>query len=457
MSRASKPKQFLSFGTPHTLFQETVLRCRSEIFDARPIVVGSEQHRFLIAEDLHAINVEADILLEPVPRNSTAAIAAGCLQALKRDKNSQVLILAADHHIPDVKSFRDAVGRAQKDAENGHLITFGIKPDRPATSYGYIEADSKLSAARKVHKFIEKPDSEKAKRYIEEGYLWNSGNFLFRADVFMQELGRLAPDIRDAVTKSFELGQSDLDFVRLDKASFEQAPSISVDYCIMEKTNHAAVLPVDYAWSDVGSWDAVAGVVTSDGLGNAVIGEASILKGRGNFIHSQEKLTTTVGINDVIVVATRDAVLVADKHHAEDVKTLVAQLQTEGKSEANTALQIFRPWGNYEQLDVGSHYQVKRITVKPGGELSLQKHKRRAEHWIVVAGEAEVTIGENVTTLQPNQSAHIPLGEVHRLANRGDEPVILIEVQSGDYFGEDDIIRLDDVYKRSEKPGSVLE
>ncbi len=433
------------------------MRCRSDSFDAKPIIVGSEPHRFLIAEDLQSVGIKADILLEPVPRNSTAAIAAGCLQALKRDPESMVLILAADHHIPDHDAFCDAVILATKDAADGYLITFGIRPTRPATSYGYIEPGDMLKAGYKVRNFIEKPDLENARDNIQAGYLWNSGNFLFRADVFMEELARLAPEISEAVTKAFEGGESDLDFIRLDSAEFEKAPSISVDYCVMEKTERAAVLPVSYLWSDVGSWDSVADLAPGDEQNNSVIGEASILKGKGNFIHSQERLSTIVGINNAIVVATRDAVLVADKHHAEDVKALVTQLQDEGKSEANTALQIFRPWGNYEQLDVGPSYQVKRITVKPGGELSLQKHERRAEHWIVVSGEAEVTIGDEVSILQPNQSAHIPLGAVHRLANRGSENLVLIEVQSGDYFGEDDIIRLEDVYRRSEKPESVLE
>jgi mannose-1-phosphate guanylyltransferase/mannose-6-phosphate isomerase len=287
--------------------------------------------------------------------------------------------------------------------------------------------------------------------------LWNSGNFLFRADVFIKELRALQGDILLAAECAYIDAVRDHFFLRLQERAFAKAPSISVDYAVMEKTSRAAVLPVDYTWSDVGSWDAVADLLPSDGDGNTVIGEACILEGRNNLVHSTDSLTTVVGLNDLIVVSTRDSVLVTDKSHAEQVKMLVQRLSAQGRIEAHEALQIFRPWGNYEQLDNGENYQVKRITVKPGGTLSLQKHRHRAEHWIVVAGQAQVTIGDSIKTLKPNESAHVPLGAVHRLANCGDEPLVLIEVQTGDYLGEDDIIRLEDNYNHKPQPTGVME
>jgi mannose-1-phosphate guanylyltransferase/mannose-6-phosphate isomerase len=451
LSRASKPKQFLGFGGAHSLFQDTVLRCRAGVFDPRPIVVGAGGHRFLIGEDLAEIGVPADILLEPAARNSCAAIAAGCLQALKRSKEAVVLVLAADHHIPDAAGFAAAVAEGLAAAGAGRLVTFGVKPDRPATSYGYILPGEKLDKACAVARFVEKPGMEQAERYLAEGYLWNSGNFLFRAATFLDELERLQPDILAAVRTALEEAETDLDFLRLGP-SFARAPSISVDYAVMEKTTRAAVLPVGYRWSDVGSWDAVSQIVERDRQGNAVVGDATILDGADNLVHSQGRLTTLIGVDGMIVVSTRDCLLIAPKPRAEDVKPLVARLQAEARAEAVEGLQIFRPWGNYERLDMDEGYQVKRIVVKPGGVLSLQKHRHRAEHWVVVRGRAEVTIDDGVRTLMPGQSVHVPLGAVHRLANRGAVPVVLIEVQTGDYLGEDDIVRLEDVYNREAEP-----
>lgn len=452
LSRASKPKQFLSFGGEWSLFQDTILRCRAELFDTRPIVVGADSHRFMLAEDLLQIGVEADILLEPVARNSCAAIAAGCIHALKRSADAVVLVLAADHHIPDPGAFRDSVTNGLVDAEAGRLVTFGVRPDRPATSYGYILPGRRLDKAAAVERFVEKPPPEQAERYLAEGYLWNSGNFLFRADTFVSELEQLHPDILSAVREAYDRARADLDFLRLDNAAFAQAPPISVDYAVMERTNRAAVLAVGYRWSDVGSWDAVRHVLPRDGSGNAVVGDATILDCHDNLVHSQDRLTTLIGVDGMVVVSTRDCLLVAPKSRAEDVKPLVARLQAQARAEAVEGLQVFRPWGNYERLDVGEGYHVKRIVVKPGGVLSLQKHRRRAEHWVVVSGRAEVTVGDEVKTVEPNQSIYVPLGAVHRLANRLHEPVVLIEVQTGDYLGEDDIIRLEDVYNRELEP-----
>lgn len=452
LSRASKPKQFLSFGAERSLFQETALRCSGGLFDPRPIVVGADGHRFLLAEDLMRAGISADILLEPAARNSCAAIAAGCLQAQKRSPDAMVLVLAADHHIPDAQAFAAAVSRGLEDARAGRLVTFGIRPDRPATSYGYILPGKRMNEAHAVERFVEKPGDEQARQYLAEGYLWNSGNFLFSAAAFLDELKRLAPEICEAVSQAHEQARADLDFLRLDEKAFSRAPSIAVDYAVMEKTDRAAVLPVDYGWSDIGSWDAVASILPADENGNAVVGAAVIVDAANNLVHSTDRLTTLVGVRDMVVVSTRDGLLVLPKSRAEDVKGLVAHLRQEGRSEAVEALQIFRPWGNYERLDMADGYQVKRIVVAPGGVLSLQKHRHRAEHWIVVRGEAEVTIDADIRTLLPGQSVHVPLGAVHRLANRGQEPVVMIEVQTGDYLGEDDIIRLEDVYNREPVP-----
>ncbi len=456
LSRRSKPKQFLRFASPHSLFQDTALRCRGGLFDPRPIVVGAADHRFLIAEDLLEIGVEADILLEPEARNSCAAIAAGCLQALKRDRNAMVLALAADHRIPDSEAFSAAVASAMPDGEAGALMTFGVRPDRPATAYGYVRPGEKLARAFRVEAFVEKPERADAIRHMRDGYLWNSGNFLFRADAFIAELDRLEPAVLEAVSAALSGARSDLDFLRLDEAAFARAPSISVDYAVMERTAHAAVLPVDYDWSDVGSWDAVGHAAAPDPDGNAVIGDGMVIDGRGNLVHSESHLTALIGVNDITVVATRDCLLVASRARAQDVKALVSRLREEGRTEAGEALQIFRPWGNYERLDIGEGYQVKRIVVKPGARLSLQKHRHRVEHWVVVQGRVEATIGETVHTLKADQSVYVPLGAVHRLANPGTEPAVLIEVQTGDYLGEDDIIRLEDSYNRVPEPSGEL-
>lgn len=445
----SRPKQFLNIGSNYSLFQQTIKRCSLDLFDRRPIVVGSNDHRFLISEDLGAIKVEADILLEPVSRNSCAAIAAGCLQAQHRSADAVVLVLAADHHIVDLQAFACAVADGLEDARAGYVLTFGIRPDRPATSYGYILPGGRREKACAVARFVEKPALEQAQRYLAEGWLWNSGNFLFRAEVFLTELARLEPELLAAVQAAHADAKADLEFLRLGPA-FAEARPVSVDYAVMERTPAAAVLEVDYAWSDVGSWDAVSGILPRDASGNAVVGDAMVTEGKRNIVHSADRLATLVGVDDLVVVSTRDSLLVAAKSHAEDVKALVARLNAQGRIEAVQGLQIFRPWGNYERLDTGEGYQVKRITVLPGGVLSLQRHHHRAEHWVVVCGVAEVTVDNDVRPVGASQSVHVPLGAIHRLANRGTEPVVLIEVQTGGYLGEDDIERLDDIYNRQE-------
>lgn len=448
MSRGSKPKQFLKFGTPHSLLQNTLLRCQAELFDARPIIVGASDHRFLLAQDLQELGMEADILLEPVARSSCAAIAVACLQAASRMQDAVVLVLAADHHIPDGDAFTEAVANALDDVDDGRLMTFGIQPDQPATGYGYIRPGERLTVAHRIASFIEKPDPAQAEKLVSSGYLWNSGNFLFGVDAFMAELQRYEPGVFAAAKAALERAKVDLDFLRLDETAFAEAPKVVVDNAIFERTDRAAVMPVDYDWSDIGSWDELVKVLPVDANENIAVGDAEIVDGRHNVVHTDGKLTALLGVDDLVVVSTRDVVLVMAKSRAEDVKSLVESLTTSGRREANEAMQIFRPWGNYERLESAEGYQVKRITVKPGGVLSLQSHKHRAEHWVVVEGYAEATIEDTVCTLSANESIYVPAGARHRLANRGSDQVILIEVQTGSYLGEDDITRFDDVYGR---------
>lgn len=426
------------------------MRCQSDLFNEKPIVIGANDHRFLIAEDLTQLNVQADILLEPIPRNSCAAVVAGCLQAMERDKESIVLVLAADHAIKNEAGFKASIASALDAASQGYLITFGIKPDYPSTGYGYIlpSNDHIIAGGNKVEQFVEKPDEALAKQYVDEGYFWNSGNFMFRADIFLREAKLLVPEIVDAVSKAHRKKRGDLDFLRLDQAAFTSSPSISVDYAIMEKTDKAAVFSAEHDWSDIGTWNSVWRNLPKDTADNAFLGDVIIQGGKNNLVHSRGRLTTLVGVDDTIVVVTRDAVLVGDQSQSEQIKGLVTSLKKAGRDEAGMALQVYRPWGNYEQLDKGEGYQVKRIVIKPGGVLSLQKHQYRSEHWVVVQGRPEITIDKDVQTLEPNQSIYIPLGSLHRLANRTDEPVVIIEVQTGNYLGEDDIVRLEDDYNR---------
>ncbi|NNE21665.1 MAG: mannose-1-phosphate guanylyltransferase/mannose-6-phosphate isomerase [Rhizobiales bacterium] len=448
VSRSSRPKQFLKFGTEHSLLQNTLLRCQAELFDDRPIIVGAKGHRFLIAQDLQEIGMSSDIVLEPVARSSCAAIAVACLQAERRAQEAIVLVLAADHHIPERGAFVRAVEVSLDDVAGGNLMTFGITPDHPATGYGYILPGERLVAGHRIDRFIEKPDRVQAEELVASGYLWNSGNFLFRADAFLAELQRRQPDVLAAVSAALDKARTDLDFLRLDEEAFCTSPRVAVDNAIFERTEKAGVLPVDYDWSDIGSWDELTKVLPADANENVTVGDAAIVDGRRNVVHSDGKLTALLGVDDLAVISTRDVVLVTARSRAQDVRSLVGTLTASGRSEANEAMQIFRPWGNYERLESTQGYQVKRITVNPGGVLSLQSHQHRAEHWVVVDGCAEATIEDAVCTLEANQSIYVPAGSRHRLANRGNDPLVLIEVQTGTYLGEDDITRFDDVYGR---------
>ena len=453
VSRRNMPKQFLSLTGEGTLFQQTVTRTRQLPEVAAPIVVASEDHRFLAADQLLEAGIEgATIVLEPLARNTAPAIALGALKALERDVEALLLVLPADHLIGDTESFIAAVQQALPAARDGWLVTFGIRPDRPETGFGYIRRGESIgSNAFSVAQFVEKPDQPTAQIYLSNGsYDWNSGMFLFKASRYLEELGQHAPDMLAAVREAYATGHSDLDFVRVDSAAFAKVPDNSIDYAVMEKTSRAAVIPVSCAWSDIGSWSALWLSGQHDEQGNQREGDTMAINTRNSLLRSHDRhMIATVGVDDLIVVSTPDATLVVHRDAAQDVKKVVDQLKASGRTEHSFHRVVHRPWGSYDSLEAGGRFQVKRIVVKPGASLSLQKHHHRAEHWIVVSGTAEVTCDENVFLLAENQSTYIPLGSVHRLRNPGKVPLELIEVQSGSYLGEDDIVRFDDVYGRA--------
>ncbi|MEZ2419362.1 mannose-1-phosphate guanylyltransferase/mannose-6-phosphate isomerase [Luteibacter sp. RCC_6_2] len=453
ISRRNLPKQFLSLAGKETLFQQTVQRSVALPEASAPIVVAADDHRFLAAEQLQELGVtNANILLEPVARNTAPAIAVGALQALDRDLDALILVLPADHLIGDTEAFTSAVTRARSLAEQGWLVTFGIRPDRAETGFGYIRRGDALEGDTfKVEQFVEKPRLDVAKTYLASGeYDWNSGMFLFRASRYLDELQHHAPAMLEAAKAALKKANTDLDFVRLDAEAFAAAPNDSIDYAVMEKTSHAAIVPISCGWSDIGSWDALWLAADKDANGNHVEGDVITLDTEGSLIHSHDRhLVATIGLKDVVVVTTPDATLVARRDASQEVKKVVDQLKASGRSEHDLHRVVRRPWGSYDSLESGDRFQVKRIVVKPGAALSLQMHHHRAEHWIVVKGVAEVTCDEKVFLLAENESTYLPLGSRHRLRNPGKVPVELIEVQSGSYLGEDDIIRFDDVYGRT--------
>lgn len=452
LSRKNLPKQFLPLTGASSLFQQTVERARGLANVGAPIVVCSEAHRFLVAEQLLEMKAEgASILLEPAPRNTAPAIALAALQALAREPGAILLVLPADHLIGDAESFRQAVSQAVPVAGNGWLVTFGIRPDGPETGFGYIRRGQEIEGAFAVEQFVEKPDAATAKRYVDDGaYDWNSGMFVFRASRYMEELERHAPAIAKAARASIGSATADLDFVRIDKAAFIASPEDSIDYAVMEKTDRAAVVPVSCGWSDIGSWAALWSAAEKDAEGNRLEGDVIAIDSRNCLVRSGERrLVATIGLENLVIVDTPDATLIAARDRSQDVKKLVDQLKAANRPEHVFHRKVYRPWGSYDSIDMGERFQVKRIVVKPGAALSLQKHHHRAEHWIVVSGTAEVTRDEEVFLLSENQSTYLPLGSVHRLRNVGKVPLELIEVQSGSYLGEDDIVRLEDVYGRA--------
>lgn len=448
LSRESYPKQFLPLVGEHSMLQATWLRA-APVAGHAPIVVANEEHRFVAAEQLQQVGAEpAAIILEPVGRNTAPAIAVAALEATRDSADALLLVLPSDHVITDEAAFRAVVQAAASAAEAGKLVTFGIVPTGPETGYGYIKA-ADGQGLRAVERFVEKPDLETATGYVSSGqYYWNSGMFLFKASRYLQELERFQPDMLAGSRQAWQQARRDSDFTRLDKEAFAIVPSDSIDYAVMEKTADAVVIPLDAGWNDVGSWTALRDVSQQDGDGNAHQGDVIAIDCRNTYAYAQ-RLVALVGLDDVIVVETDDAVLVGKADRMQEVKTVVAQLKADGRSEATWHRKVYRPWGAYDSIDNGERFQVKRITVKPGGTLSLQMHHHRAEHWIVVSGTAEVTRGNEVILLSENQSTYIPLGVTHRLRNPGKLPLELIEVQSGSYLGEDDIVRFEDTYGRS--------
>lgn len=450
LSRVLYPKQFLCLKGELTMLQTTVNRLNGVMCES-PVVICNEQHRFIVAEQLRQLNkLTENIILEPAGRNTAPAIALAALAAQRSspDCDPLMLVLAADHVIQQEDAFRDAVRSAIPYAESGKLVTFGIVPTGPETGYGYIKA-ADGQGLRAVERFVEKPDLDTATGYVSSGqYYWNSGMFLFKASRYLQELERFQPAMLAGSRQAWQQARRDADFTRLDKDAFTAVPSDSIDYAVMEKTADAVVIPLDAGWNDVGSWTALRDVSQQDGDGNAHQGDVIAIDCRNTYAYGQ-RLVAMVGLDDVIVVETDDAVLVGKADRMQEVKTVVAQLKAEGRSEATWHRKVYRPWGAYDSIDNGERFQVKRITVKPGGTLSLQMHHHRAEHWIVVSGTAEVTRGDEVILLSENQSTYIPLGVTHRLRNPGKLPLELIEVQSGSYLGEDDIVRFEDTYGRS--------
>ncbi|MDG2087126.1 MAG: mannose-1-phosphate guanylyltransferase/mannose-6-phosphate isomerase [Arenicellaceae bacterium] len=450
LSRSMYPKQFLPLVTERTMLQETVLRVADVPNIRAPVIVCNEEHRFIVAEQLRAIDVQAkSIILEPVGRNTAPAIALAALKILSED-DDLMLVLPADHVIGDVVAFYAALAMAKQAANSGQLVTFGIVPTQPETGYGYIKAPGGESV-NNVQEFVEKPDLATAKTYVDSGdYYWNSGMFMFKASRYLEDLGQTAPDILAACERAVSSTTDDIDFTRVDKEAFESSPDDSIDYAVMEKTKDAGLVPLSAQWSDVGSWSSLWGLLLKDANGNTTRGDVLTEDSTGCYVHADTKLVTTLGLQDIVVVETDDAVLVAAKNRVQNVKEIVNNLKQNNRPETELHRKVYRPWGTFDSIDSGEKFQVKRIVVNPGAKLSLQMHHYRAEHWVVVSGTAEVTNGENTFMLKENESTFIPIGKKHSLANSGTEPLEIIEVQSGSYLGEDDIIRFEDVYGRAE-------
>jgi mannose-1-phosphate guanylyltransferase len=470
LSRTAFPKQFIALTSSLTMLQETAARLNG-LSNAAPMVICNEEHRFLVAEQMRQQNLHPSILLEPVGRNTAPAIALAAIQAVKTNKDAVLLVLAADHVIEDVEAFQRCVKTLLPEVEAGKFGTLGIVPTVAATGYGYIKSDG-ADTTKTVSEFVEKPDAETAASYMEQNgaisgelgshkWLWNSGMFLIRADRYLEELNNCRADIYDACVKSMANTQQDLDFVRIDRAAFEACPDESVDYAVMEPLaakGEVVVAALDAGWSDVGSWSALWEIADKDAQGNVVAGqdkEHFILQGStncyayGSSHEGNRKLITTLGVDNLVIVDTPDALLVANKDNVQDIKKIVAQIKASGRTQHHQHRKVYRPWGIYDSIDNGERYQVKRITVKPGAKLSVQMHHHRAEHWIVVSGTAKVTNGDKTFLVTENESTYIPIGQVHALENPGVLPLEMIEVQSGSYLGEDDIVRFEDKYGRA--------
>lgn len=448
LSRELMPKQFLRLTSSQSLLQQTLIRLEG-VTSLPPIVMGHHAHRFLIAEQLRESGSAGTVVLEPEGRNTAPAIACAALLAQQTHDDPLLLVLPADHVMGNVSAFHHSILTAESLAEQGYLVTFGVVPDYAETGYGYIACGKALEGGYHLASFIEKPSAEQAKALIQQGNtLWNSGMFLFRASAYLNQLERLQPDMMAACQRAVATSHKDLDFLRLGEEAFCQCPPDSIDCAVMELCQHAAVVPLQAQWRDIGSFDALWAAQTPDKHGNVVHGDTIVSNTRRSLVVAQHRLVATLGIEDLIVVETPDSVLVAHRQYSQQVKDLVEKLVGAGRSEPHTALQVHRPWGSYQAMDSGERYQVKHITVKPGGRLSLQRHHHRAEHWVVVSGTAQVTLKDHTFLVSENQSTYIPIGAWHRLENPGRIPLELIEVQSGSYLGEDDIERQDDVYAR---------
>ena len=455
VSREFYPKPLLPIFGDKTLLQETATRLNPIGSAGDPIFVCNEEHRFLVAEQARALGKEPEtILLEPEGRNTAPALTLAALYLIDREADAMMVVMPADHVIPDQESFASAVEQGGKLAEQGYLVTFGVAADRPETGYGYIRRGNEIEATGvfDVDQFVEKPDADTAQAYIDAGdYYWNAGIFLLRADRWLEELDKYQPAMLEACKRAMEKSSRDSDFVRVDKEAFLSSPADSIDYAVMEKTDRAAVVPLQTDWSDVGSWSALWEISERDEAGNVARGDVLTHETKNSLFMAENRCVAGVGLENMIVVETADAVLVADKQRCQDVKVIVEKLKDFDREEHRFHRRVYRPWGDYEGIDHGARYQVKRLTVKPGAQLSLQMHHHRAEHWIVVSGTAKVTRGDDVFMLSENESTYIPIGTHHRLENPGNIPLEIIEVQSGSYLGEDDIVRFEDIYNRVEQ------
>lgn len=451
LSRKHYPKQFLPLMGEKSLFQEACLRAKA-VTAKPPVVICNEVHRFVVAEQLRLIEIDdATIILEPAARNTAPAVALAAEHVQRQSEDALLLVLSADHHIPQTALFSNTVIKAVERAESNKLITLGIQPTSPETGYGYIKRGKKQAdAVFTIASFVEKPAPETAQQYLNSGdYLWNSGMFIFKASLYLEELSIFAKEMSSAVNTAMASFNTDMGFIRPDEASFLKSPDDSIDYAIMEHTQRAEVVIFDGEWSDLGAWSSLWNVNKKDEHGNVAVGEVISVQSQSNYIHSEEKLTAVLGLENIVIVDTKDALLVSHKDCVQDIKQIVGKIKKMHPSLVEDHRHVQRPWGMYDSIDSGQRYQVKRITVKPGAKLSLQMHHHRAEHWIVVSGSAKVTIGENLQLVAENQSVYIPIGEVHCLENPGKIPLELIEVQSGSYLGEDDIVRFEDKYGRN--------
>ena len=450
LSRKLHPKQFINLINDTTLFQDAILRLPEDVAD--PLIICNEEHRFLAAEQLRQINRKSNgIILEPIGKNTAPAIALAALKFINNGEDPLLLVLSADHLIQNINTFHQSIKIAEKLAEKDKLVTFGIVPDKAETGYGYIKANIDNTADYyKIQSFTEKPNQEDAQKYLDSGnYLWNSGMFMYKASIYLQELEKFEPEILSSCKKSCQTEYKDKDFIRLNNDEFYQCPEQSVDYAVMEYTKDGVVVPLDADWSDIGSWNALWDAKNKDKDGNVSEGDVILDGVKNTYTYSSNRLVSVIGISDLVIVDTQDALLVADKKYSQNIKNIVNQLKKNNRPEADNHRKVFRPWGYYDSIDADDGFQVKRILVNPGAKLSLQKHEHRAEHWVVVKGVAKVTCGDKTFSLKENQSTYIPKGEVHRLENTEEIDLEIIEIQTGDYLGEDDIIRLEDDYQRN--------